>query len=107
MPPQNLTVVSLPSYEWCNQLNLKGVHFLSARVWGGPNARGTFTLRQIRSLLQEARDLGTVKYISLEGGEPFLYYPIMTQTAKDAASMGFRVEILSNCYWAIATGRLT
>jgi MoaA/NifB/PqqE/SkfB family radical SAM enzyme len=69
-------------------------------VWGGPNARGTFTLSQIRSLLQEARDLGTVKYISLEGGEPFLYYPIMTQTAKDAASMGFRVEILSNCYWA-------
>jgi hypothetical protein len=69
-------------------------------VWGSPNARGTFTLRQIRGLLREARNLGTVKYISLEGGEPFLYYPIMTQTAEDAVSMGFRVEILSNCYWA-------
>jgi hypothetical protein len=55
---------------------------------------------QIRSLLRGAEDLGTVKYISLEGGEPFLYYPIMTQTAEDAVSMGFRVEILSNCYWA-------
>jgi len=69
-------------------------------VWGGPDARGTFTLGQIRSLLREARDLGTVKYVSIEGGEPFLYYPILTQTAREAASMGFRVEILSNCYWA-------
>jgi hypothetical protein len=69
-------------------------------VWGAPDAKGTFTLEQIRSLLREARDLGTVKYISLEGGEPFLYYPIMIQTARDAVSMGFHVEILSNCYWA-------
>jgi len=50
--------------------------------------------------LAEAKKLGTVKYISIEGGEPFLYYPIMVKTAKEAVSYGFHVEILSNCYWA-------
>jgi len=54
----------------------------------------------VRNILAEAKKLGTVKYISIEGGEPFLYYPIMVKTAKEAVSYGFHVEILSNCYWA-------
>jgi MoaA/NifB/PqqE/SkfB family radical SAM enzyme len=69
-------------------------------VWGSPKAKGTFTLEQIRSILAEAKKLGTVNYVSIEGGEPFLYYPIMIRTAQEAVDLGFRVEILSNCYWA-------
>lgn len=42
----------------------------------------------------------TVEYISIEGGEPFLYYPIMVKTVEEAVRLGFYVEILSNCYWA-------
>jgi MoaA/NifB/PqqE/SkfB family radical SAM enzyme len=91
-------------------LELKGVHFLLTYrcdlecdhcfVWGSPNAKGTFTLKQVRNILTEAKRLKTVDYVSIEGGEPFLYYPIMVETAKEAEKLGFRVEILSNCYWA-------
>jgi MoaA/NifB/PqqE/SkfB family radical SAM enzyme len=89
---------------------LKGVHFLLTYrcdlecdhcfVWGSPKAKGVFTLEQIRNILAEAKKLGTVDSIAIEGGEPFLYYPIMIKTAEEAAKLGFRVEILSNCYWA-------
>ena len=89
---------------------LKGVHFLLTYkcdlecdhcfVWGKPEAKGAFTIKQIRNVLTEAKKLGTVDYIAVEGGEPFLYYPIMVKAAREAVSMGFRVEILTNCYWA-------
>jgi MoaA/NifB/PqqE/SkfB family radical SAM enzyme len=91
-------------------MSLKGVHFLLTYrcdlecdhcfVWGSPKAKGVFTLRQIRNILAEAKKLGTVNYASIEGGEPFLYYPIMVKAAKEAVNLGFHVEILSNCYWA-------
>jgi len=91
-------------------LDLKGVHFLLTYrcdlecdhcfVWGSPKAKGVFTLNQIRNILAEAKKLGTVNYVSIEGGEPFLYYQIMAKAVEEAANLGFRVEILSNCYWA-------
>jgi len=91
-------------------LNLKGVHFLLTYrcdlecdhcfVWGSPKGKGTFSLKQIRNILAEAKKLGTVNYVAIEGGEPFLYYPIMIKTVQEAVNLGFHVEILSNCYWA-------
>jgi MoaA/NifB/PqqE/SkfB family radical SAM enzyme len=69
-------------------------------VWGSPKGKGTFTLNQIRNILSEAKKLGTVNHIAIEGGEPFLYYPIMVETVKEAVNLGFHVEVLSNCYWA-------
>jgi len=98
----NAKVVSL--------LTLKGVHFLLTYrcdlecdhcfVWGSPKAKGVFTLKQISNILAEAKKLGTVDFVSIEGGEPFLYYPIMVKILKEAVNLGFNVEILSNCYWA-------
>jgi MoaA/NifB/PqqE/SkfB family radical SAM enzyme len=98
------------TFNWCSLLDLKGVHFLLTYrcdlecdhcfVWGSPKAKGTFTLEQIRNILKEAKKLETVDYISIEGGEPFLYYPIMIKATEEAVNLGFRVEILSNCYWA-------
>lgn len=91
-------------------MELKGVHFLLTYrcdlecdhcfVWGSPKAKGVFIFDQIKSILKEARKLKTVNYISIEGGEPFLYYPIMVKTVEEAVKMDFQVEILSNCYWA-------
>jgi len=91
-------------------LDLKGVHILLTYrcglefdhcfVWGSPEASGVFTLKQVRNILAEFRKLGTVDYVSMEGGEPFLYYPIMVRAVKEAVGLGFHVEILSNCYWA-------
>lgn len=91
-------------------MKLTGVHFLLTYrcdlecdhcfVWGSPKARGVFTIEQIKDILVEAKKLGTVDSISMEGGEPFLYYPIMVRAVEEAVKLGFRVEVLSNCYWA-------
>jgi MoaA/NifB/PqqE/SkfB family radical SAM enzyme len=69
-------------------------------VWGSPFQSGTMTLRDIEVVLKQGRDLGTVESIYYEGGEPFLYYPVLVEGVKLAAQMGFEVGIVSNAYWA-------
>jgi len=91
-------------------MELKGVHLLLTYrcdvecdhcfVWGSPNAKGTFTFKQVAEILAEARKIGSVSYVSIEGGEPFLYYPIMIKTVNRSVELGLHVEVLSNCYWA-------
>jgi hypothetical protein len=91
-------------------MKLTGVHFLLSYrctdecdhcfLWGSPRARGTMTLAQIRAVLRQAQELGTVTMVYFEGGEPFLFYPIMLQGLREAAEMGFRRGIVTNTYWA-------
>jgi len=54
------------------------------------------TLQDIRNILQQAKDLGTVQWIYFEGGEPFLYYATMLRGVREAAEAGFQVGIVSN-----------
>lgn len=68
-------------------------------VWGSPWQTGTLTFEQIEGILQQAAEAG-VTSIYFEGGEPFLYYPILVQSVRKAADMGFSVGIVSNAYWA-------
>jgi MoaA/NifB/PqqE/SkfB family radical SAM enzyme len=91
-------------------LSLKGVHFLLSYqctsecdhcfVWGSPSAKGTFSLKDIESLLKESKKLKDVEFICFEGGEPFLHYPIMIESLKKAKKMDFKLGIVTNCYWA-------
>lgn len=91
-------------------LNLRGLHLLLTYrcdlecdhcfVWGSPRQSGTMTSQNIRRILREAKDAGTVEWIFFEGGEPFLYYPVLVEGIRWSANSGFRVGILSNCYWA-------
>lgn len=68
-------------------------------VWGSPRQKGTLTLEQIENILHQAMDAG-VTSIYFEGGEPFLYYAVLTKAVRRAADMGFSVGIVSNAYWA-------
>ncbi|MFX0028431.1 MAG: radical SAM protein [Candidatus Hermodarchaeota archaeon] len=89
---------------------LKGIHFLLTYtcnyscdhcfLYCSPNSQGTFTLKQIREVLSEAKKIGTVEWIYFEGGEPFLYYPIMVEGIRLAKKEGFKVGIVTNSYWA-------
>lgn len=89
---------------------LTGIHFLLTYqcpyecshcfVYGGPRARGTFTLEQILAVLQEAQALGTVQTVFFEGGEPFLYYPLLLEGVRIARAMGFHTGIVTNGYFA-------
>ncbi len=91
-------------------MKLKGIHFLLSYrctdecdhcfVWSSPQAKGTMSLAQIREVLHQASDLGTVEMVYFEGGEPFLFYPIMLQGLREAANLGFRRGIVTNNYWA-------
>ncbi|MHB8777659.1 MAG: radical SAM protein [Anaerolineales bacterium] len=68
-------------------------------VWGSPWQKGTLTFEQIEQILGQAKEAG-VASIYFEGGEPFLYYAILTKAVYKAADMGFSVGIVSNAYWA-------
>lgn len=69
-------------------------------VWGSPRQSGTMTLENIRETLRQAKELGTIKSIYFEGGEPFLYYATLLAGTREAQRAGFSVGVVSNAYWA-------
>jgi hypothetical protein len=89
---------------------LTGLHFLLTYMcnsecdhcflYCSPRSKGTFTLSQIRNLLDEAVKIGTIEWIYFEGGEPFLFYPVMLEGIKIARNLGFRVGVVTNAYFA-------
>lgn len=91
-------------------MNLKSIHFLLSYqctaecdhcfVWGSPFLKGTFSVRDVDSVLKEARKLKSVESICFEGGEPFLHYPVMIESLKKTKRMGFKLVVVTNCYWA-------
>lgn len=91
-------------------MKLTGLHLLTTYqcnyecdhcfVWGSPWQSGTMTFEQVSEILHQAHDTGTIEWIYFEGGEPFLYYAILLQCAREAAGMDFKVGLVSNSYWA-------
>jgi len=69
-------------------------------TWGGPAQTGTMTEETIEHILQQAEALGTIEWIYFEGGEAFLYYPLLLDGVRRANGRGFRVGIVSNAFWA-------
>ena len=71
-------------------------------VYSGPNAKGTFTLNHLRDVFDEIAKIGTIEWVYFEGGEPFLFYPLMLEGIKIAHDMGFKTGVVTNAYWAIS-----
>jgi len=57
-------------------------------VWGSPRQTGALTLAQLEQVYQQALELGTITEIYFEGGEPFLFYPIMLQGLREELEEG-------------------
>jgi len=57
-------------------------------------------LAQIKQVLGEAKKIDTIEWIYFEGGEPFLYYPIMLEGLQLANESGFKTGVVTNSYWA-------
>ena len=68
-------------------------------VWGSPRQEGVLGVTGLDTLLDQAEEAG-VEWVYFEGGEPFLYYPILVHGVQRAARMGFSVGIVTNAYWA-------
>ena len=89
---------------------LTGLHFLLTYdcnlecdhcfLYCAPRAGGTFTLGQIRQVLLDARRCDGVKHVYFEGGEPFLYHPLLLEGVRLATSLGFTAGVVSNAYFA-------
>ena len=89
-------------------MNLTGLHLLLTYkctfecehcfVWGSPWQNGVMNLEQIHEILRQARETESIDWIYCEGGEPFLYYPILMRGVQMATAMGFRSGIVSNAY---------
>ena len=87
-----------------------GIHFLLSYacnftcdhcfLYCSPDSKGTMTIKQIRTVLEESEKIGTIKEVYFEGGEPFLYYPLMVEGIRLAHNMGFNTGTVSNGYWA-------
>ena len=88
---------------------LTGVHFLLTYmcnmecehcfVYSGPNAKGTFTLNQIKKVLDELDKIGTIEWVYFEGGEPFMFYPLMVEGILQAKNRGYKIGVVTNAYW--------
>ncbi len=93
-----------------NPMKLTGLHFLLTYqctyecdhcfVWGSPFQSGTFTIQDILEVLQQAAECESISGIYFEGGEAFLYYPVLRAGVSAAHQMGFSTGIVSNAYWA-------
>ncbi len=91
-------------------VELSGVHILLTYkclyecdhcfVWSGPFSKGTMTLAQVEDVVRQARDVPTVTRVYFEGGEPFLYYPVLRRGVELARSLSLEVGIVSNAYFA-------
>lgn len=92
---------------------LTGIHFLLSYactfecdhcfLYCSPQAEGTFTLRQLRQVYQEIDKMPAVREVYLEGGEPFLFYPLMLEAARMAGQRDMKLGFVTNCYWATDT----
>ena len=71
-------------------------------TWGSPWQSGTLSLDQIDLVLKQAAEIPSLRSIYFEGGEPFLYYPILLSAVQKAARAGYEVGLVSNAYWALS-----
>lgn len=98
----------LPVYYF-EDVMLTGLHFLLTYkclyecdhcfLYCGPNLEGTFTLDQIEKAIVQGIEAG-IESIYVEGGEPFLFYPLMLETLRVAKTLNLKRGVVTNCYWA-------
>jgi MoaA/NifB/PqqE/SkfB family radical SAM enzyme len=87
-----------------------GIHFLLTYrcllscdhcfVWGDPSADSVFTMERLDEVMRQVSLVPSVEWIYFEGGEPFLYLPLLVHGVESAATLGNHVGIVSNGYWA-------
>jgi hypothetical protein len=57
-------------------------------------------LSDLLSVLDQAAQVPSIRSIYFEGGEPFLFYPILAEGIRAASDRGFDVGVVTNGYWA-------
>jgi hypothetical protein len=99
--------------SWIFQMSvikLSGVHILLTYkclyecdhcfVWSSPGSKGTMTPANLEKIIKQAHEVPSVKWIYFEGGEPFLFYPLLLRGAELARKLSFEVGVVTNAYFA-------
>jgi hypothetical protein len=91
---------------------LTGIHFILSYtcnfecdhcfLYCSPRAKGTFSVTQVTRVMDEAVKMGSVEWIFYEGGEPFLFFPLLKESVRLASERGFKVGVVTNAYGAIS-----
>lgn len=68
-------------------------------VWGSPQQSGVFTLQQLEEVFQQALTANCIDEFYFEGGESFVYYPVLVQAVARAHHLGFATGVVTNGYW--------
>ena len=69
-------------------------------VWGSPRTTGTMSIDDVRAIVHQAHEIPDIRRICFEGGEPFLYYPLLARAVAESHEAGYDVGIVTNGYWA-------
>ena len=69
-------------------------------LYCSPASQGTFTLSQVTDVLEELQKIGTIETVCFEGGEPFLFHPLLVECIQRTSDKGFKTAIETNTYWA-------
>ena len=69
-------------------------------VYSSPHAEGTLSIGQLREALEQARQVESITHVYFEGGEPFLYYPLLVEGVRMAHDLGLEVGIVTNSFFA-------
>ncbi|MFP3985572.1 MAG: radical SAM protein [Candidatus Bathyarchaeia archaeon] len=69
-------------------------------VYSCSNAKGVMKTSDIHQILNQAKHVESIDWVYFEGGEPFLYYPIMLVGLRAAKDHGLKTGIVTNAYWA-------
>jgi len=69
-------------------------------LYCSPRTEGTFTAAQLRDVFDEIARMPAVTSVYFEGGEPFLYYPLLLEGLRLARNRNLEAYIVTNAYWA-------
>lgn len=93
-----------------SSIKLSGVHLLLTYkclyecdhcfVWSSPGSKGTMTLAHLEDIIRQAHEIPSVNRVYFEGGEPFLFYPLLLRGIKLARRLSLEVGVVTNAYFA-------
>jgi hypothetical protein len=69
-------------------------------LYCGPKSEGTFTVQQLKNLLEDLQRIKSLEWVYFEGGEPFLYFPLLEEGVRRVTAMGLKAGVVTNAYWA-------
>lgn len=68
-------------------------------VFSGPHQLATYTMGRLETAISQIRRAPQVRWIYFEGGEPFLYYPLLLEAVRCATDRGLATAVVTNGYW--------